>query len=671
MLSDEIHPICKRCIKDYQSKMKELSVVEPDGSVKWKINCSYIFKEDLNTDKILEKAEEESLSDIDKLEAVYKANFTEFSRNVFSINPYEYQEELGLCTSNRIVCRMARRLGKTVGMDLKIIHFAFFNPNQRIIVFAPFKRQVEKLFSDVEKIIKRGGDYAVGKVNPVVNSSRLFKKNPLEMNFTNGTTMVGISVGVSTNDKSMALRGDGVKDFDEAAGIMVGDEVDFLPQKSWEVLGPMIMESDEIAYYSSSTPIGKREQFYKTCRGSLAPKYKEIYRTIYDKPGVTEEFIEEARSMCGSQDVFDREYLALFGEEISVEFSYEDLMQCQWKRIKYPDIPLTQDDHPDYEKVSYVTPEHFGSHPDSIRTIGIDWNGDKIGTRFVVIEYDQSANKYKIIGRYAIDAGKYKQLAAIDMVRALNRMFLPKFIFADEGYGKTEFQRLHQIAHQGPSLPDFHEADKNLVNVIPIAMQGNTEMYDYNTKKITKKRNKPLMIEIAKGLIEQHSLLIPKQEFDLNPRSFSSLKNNQVRENLIPCLLKFKRKLKDGPPAWSEDDDHDAIALSLSLMAFVIRLSEFCKRPSAFASVVAAGDLSQQAQTGSIKAALQHVQKDLKGSNRSLDIGEDDEKDFEAEETDPSKSERSIKSVSFFTRSGRRSIGSGGRGFLRTGSRKL
>ncbi len=588
----DLHPICVKCIHDYTKKMRRLSLAPEDGPVDWKIPCSYVFKSDIDPERITRLGREEGLSDDEILDLIYAMNPVIFAKEVLKIDLYEYQQESILCTSKKKVMRMSRRLGKTSIATVELLHFALFQIKQSIIVFAPFKKQTEKIFQDVENLARRGGEYVLSRIIPVINTDRLFKKSPLEMRFKSGCVIKGTSVGVQSADRSVSLRGDGVKDWDGNAGYVLGDEIDFLTFKAWEVINPIINEGGgSVKFTGMSTPIGKREQFYNMCEGPMSRFYKEIYRTIYDYPksglasGVSlKDYVEIARESCLSDDSWIREYLAQFGDEMATEFSYDDLMACHSMAVKYPTIEIDpKTDHPDYTKAVAI-PLKEGN----IRMVGIDWNGDKIGTRFIVIEYHADKQKYQIVGRYTIESAKFSQIAAIDMVRYLNRMFMPMFIYADEGFGSTQIQRLHEISTLNEERDStWTPQDRNLINVKGINMNANTEVYDKGTRKMIQKENKPFMVEIAKGLVQEHALMIPKNEFDLTRQKFDFRKNNQLRENLVPSLLKFRKKMTPtGRPTWSAEDDHDAIAMALALMAFIVETSDFVRRPSGMSAVI-------------------------------------------------------------------------------------
>ena len=543
----------------------------PAEPFKWNLPCSFIWMDDIDPEEIRNRAAAQGATESQIVDIIYASNPIVFSKMELGLDmtQREYQEEALLCTSKKIVKRMARRLGKTVGMIVRVVHFALFRPNRKIIIFTPFVHQAERFFVEIQNLAY-SAPYLMDRIRPIRGSDNLFKKSPnLQMTFRNGTTIEGFSTGGGTKDRSSKMRGGGVIGLAEkSGGLIIGDEVDWLGEEGWTVMNPMIDERNmgKLLVHSviASTPTGKREQFYDICKGSQSRYYKEIHRTIYDEPGITEEVIRLRRS-GRSREYFEREYLAEFGDEVTNEFKYSDLLRCLDESAPpYPRIPRIGD--PERGPID-PNPDPIDAPGSEIpyRCIGIDWNGPEIGNRFVVLEHDNSTGHYKLVGRYSIARHEFNNRESINMVRALNAMYHPQFIYCDAGFGQVTVEniRVHSLGAK-PGTPDFRLKDV----VKPIEMRGSTEVYDKAAREWSAKENKPFMIELAKHSVEAHIVDIPPFEYPKDPDNIGFV------EGLMRLVSKITAT---GRRSWEQDHDHDTIAFSLAVMAFVVELGDLCK----------------------------------------------------------------------------------------------
>jgi len=480
---------------------------------------------------------------------------------------YEYQEELLLCTSRRKVGRMARRLGKTEAVKILILHFALFHPGRKVAVYAPFDRQVERIFEGLDELIK-ASQYCLDRVYPVMNSQNMFKQSPLLIKFKNGAAIEGQSLGGNSSEKSSATRGAGVKTKDNRGGLVIVDEGDYLPQICYKTINPIINEGGVVYYVNVSTPSGKRDNFYSYCRGKMSKYFKEIHRTIYAHPDATEEFIQLCRDSCETEDEWLHEYMAEFGEESESVFRYEDLVLCQSKHnYNYPIIPTAISGRSGIEEVDFSNLRYIPVlRPGNIRAMGVDWNAAKNGTRFIVVEYDPDADIYHVIYKYAIPRTVFTNLRSNQTVVALNRMYRPSVIYADKGYGSMHGEYLHKFGMESTGEGEIEFFDKKLTDLVLVDMNGKTKVYDAGQNLRVEKDNKPFMIELVKGVVEEHKLRVSPKEYEMS--------NNTV----IGSMMRLKKKITPmGRSVYSQDQDHDVITLSLAIMGLTIEFSDLTK----------------------------------------------------------------------------------------------
>lgn len=139
---------------------------------------------------------------------------------------------------------------KTETMCVEALYCVNTKPEYVVLIACPYETQVRLIFNRLMELI---------------NASPLLKrklerttKNPYEIRFQQNSRIVGFTMGSSSNSGGASLRG-------QRANLIIVDEMDYLGDNDFENISMLLAERNDIAITVSSTPTGKRGEFWKIC----------------------------------------------------------------------------------------------------------------------------------------------------------------------------------------------------------------------------------------------------------------------------------------------------------------------------------------------------------------------------------------------------------------------
>lgn len=190
-----------------------------------------------------------------------------------------------------------------------------------------------------------------------------------------------------------------------------------------------------------------------------------------------------------------------------------------------------------------------------IVSLGCDWNSDKVGTRICIIAYDKIDKKVIIANLSNVRREGWTQVAAIDKIVELNRLYVPDYIYVDEGFGEANVQQLKLIAvNLFGKVPADHP-DLRLRNVTPVNFSSTLELRDVMTGEIRKKYFKNFIVETTKRALEAG--LLAFKDPVASP-IIEQMKNYVVKSRLTNGREVYEAKS-------SEIGDHDLDAFMIAL----------------------------------------------------------------------------------------------------------
>lgn len=137
-----------------------------------------------------------------------------------------------------------------------------------------------------------------------------------------------------------------------------------------------------------------------------------------------------------------------------------------------------------------------------IISLGCDWNADKVGTRICIIAFNKADGKIFIANLSNVRREGWTQVAAVEKIVELNRLYTPDYIYVDEGFGEANVQQLKLIAVNSFGKLPMDHPDLKLRDVVPVNFSSTLELRDVMTGEIRKKYFKNFIVETTKRALE-------------------------------------------------------------------------------------------------------------------------------------------------------------------------
>lgn len=520
MKKNEIHPYCQRCLKEHAQSwyIKNGKVFCNTGGYANHI-CNLIHEEIAVTEEA-----KKLLGDADVAFANFLYNPTVWTRTELEWTPRWYQEYMLKCTAFRKVSRIGRRAGKTEAISVKMLHYAYINENVTILVIAPYKNQVGLIFDKL--------DLFLGKSESLRASIKRNTKNPYRLEFYNGSKILGFTSGTRTGSKSTGIRG-------QDAHMILIDEADYLSSSDFEVILAIQASRPDVLIWASSTPTGKREMFWRFCT-DLQLGYKEFHFPSSASP-LWNEQTERLERAQYSDAGYKHEFEAEFG----------DIAEGVFLR-KFVDASL---ENYDLNKVR--------RNPDSLYTMGVDWNTAGNGTCIIITEWNKNLaggkGAFKVACKKVITQEEFTQVRSCEEIIRLNDLWNPDHIYVDTGYGATQIEMLRKYGLEHPLT--------GLANKIKgIYFGDRMEIRDPSTKQIVKKHMKPFIVNLAARRMEDGQVILPESE---------DLKNGLVGQIRDYTVI---RTTALGQPVYSDENDHAIIAWMLCILGATMEHSDMVRQ---------------------------------------------------------------------------------------------
>ena len=377
-----------------------------------------------------------------------------------------YQSMQITCSASKKAIRCGRRSGKSYGLGIDIANRLVQNSNYQILVVTPFLSQAKELTNVVKKILRSLGD-TIGTWDDLVERSVTSPYQEIQMK--NGSTFKAFTAG---NDNANAVRGQG-------AHLIIIDEADFLTQEAFDSITAILMDKPNTEIICTSTPMGEG-LLYKFANSK---DYKEFHFPSFCIPHYNDDMDKEFRNSL-SMMAYIQEIMAEFGLSDNSVFD-TDLVNRSTL------IGASESLH------NVITNRNR-----YIVSLGCDWNADKVGTRICVIAYDKIEHKVIIANLSNVRREGWTQVAAIDKIVELNRLYTPDYIYVDEGFGEANVQQLKLIAvNLFGKVPADHP-DLKLRDVVPVNFSSTLELRDVMTGEIRKKYFKNFIVETTKRALE-------------------------------------------------------------------------------------------------------------------------------------------------------------------------
>jgi len=224
-----------------------------------------------------------------------------FAELLLDFNPFNYQRNLLIDKSKRIVACMGRQSGKTTTIATKAIHYAYTHPEATILIVSPSLRQSMIMFDRIISLTYR---------NQILTKS-ITRKTRTIIQLTNKSQLIALPCSENL------LRG-------YTANLVILDEAAFMPEEIiTEIIFPMLSTTNGAAIFLS-TPWGRDHFFY---RAFTNPEYSVHKIKSSECPLIPPQFLEEMRQNM-TEEAYRREYEAEFTEAATCYFPQDLIRRC-------------------------------------------------------------------------------------------------------------------------------------------------------------------------------------------------------------------------------------------------------------------------------------------------------------------------------------------------------
>lgn len=386
-----------------------------------------------------------------------------------------YQVDTLKCTALSKIDRWGRGLGKTTCGVVEELHRVCTKQNYEILVLAPQKSQALKWYLEVKNQIDNSPELKKSYAGSVQQPFYQFK-------FKNGSTISIFTAGSKSGKGADSIRS-------QSPRRVRLEEQDYLSPADYDAVLPLatryvFAKINPSEFHGSSTPTGARLTYYDMCQTD--PTIREFYFPIHVHPDWGPEMEEECRRKAKTQERYDHEYLAVFG----------DLATGVFKQI-FVDIAR--------KNYSYGDCAYDGS---KMYVMGVDWNGEGTGTKIYIVEYNPLTQMRKVVDFMSIDAGDSTTTDSIEAIVHLTQKWHCAHHFFDAGFGFAQDQLIKRIG-----VTSYDPDLKRLANLNIIDFGKNLKTLalvpkrDPNSKYIDdselERRAKPFMVEGCVMAFEQ------------------------------------------------------------------------------------------------------------------------------------------------------------------------
>lgn len=272
-----------------------------------------------------------------------------------------YQAESLRDKSLKKVLRQGRRTGKTEMMVLDMLWRTNTRRNYRCLTVTPYENQVRLQFQRLRELIE---------ASPTLKAEVVtMTKNPYAIVFKNNSAIFGFTTGASSGSGGAGIRG-------QRADWIYMDEVDYMTDDDFDSVTAIAAERSDIGITMSSTPTGRRSQFFRACTDP-AMGYTEHYHPSYHNPNWCDSMEAELRAQLSEQG-YIHEVLAEFGTEDAGVFNKDRVdLATKYEYYHYSDLDYYQRQRCAENGVkpsNYNYPKDRRAPMNPMRTMGIDWD---------------------------------------------------------------------------------------------------------------------------------------------------------------------------------------------------------------------------------------------------------------------------------------------------------
>lgn len=357
-------------------------------------------------------------------------------------------------------------------MAISIVEAVLRNEEYRVLVVTPYDVQAEEIFNLVKQLLSnvKGVDSSE-IIDRAVSSPTHF------IRLKNGSRIRGFTTGPSG---AGSVRGQGADE-------IFLDEVDYMSEKDFNAILAILADAPETKITVASTPDGEK-MLHKLSKN---PRYKTFHFPTFVLPHYTDELDQDLRD--GTDEIgYIQEYMAEFGaSRLSVFQKMFINRAMESEGIFYSEDVLSN-------RERYIL------------ALGCDWNHENVGTKICVVAYDKITEKVTPILTDSVAKEGWTQTSAMDKIISINRLYVPDYIYVDEGFGYAQIEMLKRFAIEKYGKTNLDDPDLRLANIIGVNFSSSVKIKDPKTNEEKSKFLKQYMVENATSMFENNNIVLNK-----------------------------------------------------------------------------------------------------------------------------------------------------------------
>ena len=439
-----------------------------------------------------------------------------------------HQELLLDCTSKRRCAILGRRAGKTFTLCVLALWMAVNKIDDRrrdgryaIIIAAPFEKVLGNVWGELNARIQTS--------RSLRSKIRQMKKSaPMTIEFKNGAEIKLMVAGES-------VRG-------QSANAIFVDEADYCDPSFIPAITPITLTSPETLLWFSSTPTGRRTNFYDYVNNKSLG-YKTYAMPSFVSSNWNAKFDREYRATL-SKAAYEHEVLAEFGDPEMGVYKKEDIREC-FDRFQYS-----------YADCSIDNPN------ENPRIMGVDWNEEK-GVHILILEWDKNEEALKLVHKDVVESGDYKMTKGVQRVIKLMKAWAVDYCYVDRGAGKMAIEYMMIEGQKDRRL-------RMRQRLHPVDFSKKIEVRNPGTREFDKKHTKPFLVQLSVRFLETIKCGFPIEEA-VEAAQAAAGDEDIMSTTLCRQMVDFviDKYTANGVPVYKDENDHLIVAWWCAIFGFV------------------------------------------------------------------------------------------------------
>ena len=407
-------------------------------------------------------------------------------------------------------------LHNSYALSLIAIWHALRQKRCKVVIFAPASNQIDELFG----VIRSWINHPKNAILHMMKAPDGDTKDPQLVTFTNGSTIKGMTLGLSGGEKQKGkTRG-------STADVVIVDEAQDLDEKDWKGIKPVMMGDEtrrklgRMRGYVAGTLVGPSGQFYeRVVKTGESPTDAILFMPVTQNKGMTPEQVEALRLEVGNDAEWEQEYLLNVTESENAVFKKSEIDSASEDDYEYG-----------YDNVIDELP----------RFITVDWDKVQCGTNILVTQYSPLTKRLVAIDHLEVPQSDFHYLDACRKVMEYYDLYKPELVVCDSGAADMQLEWLMDQAIRANS-----DLANRLVKCVFHSKLTIPNTDPTSDKETVDKTTKPVLVDLLRQKFQNHLITYPshhrhltKQFYDYHVvrRTQNTIVFSADDEHIVDCF---------------------------------------------------------------------------------------------------------------------------------------